>query len=125
MTTTPTTATDGPETAGNEHGPLDHEHPSDWLYVKTAIILAVITAAEILLYVVEDDLPRSVVVGSLLTMMVVKFIVVASYFMHLKYDNPIFRRVFYFGLVLAVAVYLIALTTFEFWSEDFFRYLGG
>jgi cytochrome c oxidase subunit IV len=113
----------GPDLAGDEHGVLEHDHPSDWLYVKIAIILAVITAGEILLYVVEDDLSRSVVVPSLLIMMAVKFVIVASYFMHLKYDNPIFRRVFYFGLLLALGVYLITMTAFEFWSADFFRYL--
>ena len=39
-------------------------------------------------------------------MMIVKFAIVCGYFMHLQYDNPIFRRVFVFGLVLAVVVYL-------------------
>jgi cytochrome c oxidase subunit IV len=125
MTSTPTTTTDGPDAAGNEHGALEHEHPSDAKYVVIAVILAAITAGEILLYVVEDDLSSSIVVPSLLIMMMVKFLIVTSYFMHLKYDNPMFRRVFYFGLILAVIVYLIALTSFEFWSEDFFRYLRG
>ena len=40
-------------------------------------------------------------------MMIIKFATVAGYFMHLKYDNPIFRRVFIFGLILAVIVYAI------------------
>ena len=125
MATTPTATAHEPDAAGDEHGVLEHEHPSDWLYVKVAIILAVITAAEILLYVVEDDVPDGFVAPALLVMMMVKFLIVTSYFMHLKYDNPIFRRVFYFGLVLAVVVYLIALTAFEFWTDDFFRYLRG
>jgi hypothetical protein len=43
--------------------------------------------------------------------------------MHLKYDNPLFRRVFFFGLILAVVVFLIMLSTFEFWNGDFYRYL--
>ena len=33
--------------------------------------------------------------------------------MHLKYDNPIFRRVFIFGLILAVVVYAILASAFE------------
>ena len=34
--------------------------------------------------------------------MVVKFLTVVSYFMHLKFDNKIFSFMFYLGLVLAV-----------------------
>ena len=42
-------------------------------------------------------------------MMIAKFLIVTGYFMHLKYDNPLFKRVFVFGLVLAVVVYIIML----------------
>jgi cytochrome c oxidase subunit IV len=122
-TPTPTSTKQGPDATGDEHGVLEHDHPSDWQYVKIALILGAITAVEILFYVIEDDLPRAVVVYGLLAMMAVKFVIVASYFMHLKYDNPIFTRVFYFGLLLALAVYIIAMTSMEFWSEDFFRFL--
>jgi hypothetical protein len=51
-------------------------------------------------------------------MMILKFAIVCAYFMHLKYDNPLFRRIFVFGLVLAVAVYCIALTAMDFWTGD-------
>ena len=43
--------------------------------------------------------------------------------MHLKYDNPLFRRVFLFGLVLAVIVFIIVLFAFEFWSADYLKFL--
>ena len=33
--------------------------------------------------------------------------------MHLKYDNPLFKRVFLFGLILAVVVFLIMLTDLQ------------
>ena len=36
--------------------------------------------------------------------------------MHLRFDNPLFDRVFVSGLVLAVVVYIVMLTTFEFWQ---------
>ena len=51
--------------------------------------------------------------------MIVKFAVVCGYFMHLRYDNPLFRRVFVFGLILAVVVYLIVLTSMQFWDSGF------
>jgi hypothetical protein len=51
--------------------------------------------------------------------MIAKFAIVCGWFMHLRYDNPIFKRVFVFGLLLAVTVYLIVLTTMEFWSSSY------
>jgi cytochrome c oxidase subunit IV len=59
-------------------------------------------------------------VATLFPMMIAKFAIVCGWFMHLKFDNPIFRRVFVFGLVLAVVVYAgIMLTAMEFWSSAF------
>jgi cytochrome c oxidase subunit 4 len=49
-------------------------------------------------------------------MMVVKFWMVAAYFMHLKQDNTMFTRMFVGGLLLATGVYCIALSTFQFWA---------
>ena len=37
--------------------------------------------------------------------MVIKFFMVAAYFMHLKYDNAIFTKFIVAGLVLAYPVY--------------------
>jgi hypothetical protein len=59
----------------------------------------------------------------LFPMMIAKFAIVTGYFMHLRYDHPLFRRVFIGGLVLAVAVYCIALTTFQYWTPDYLRFL--
>jgi cytochrome c oxidase subunit 4 len=42
---------------------------------------------------------------------------VASYFMHLKFDNKIFTYLFYSGLLLAIAVYVGALATFKFFLQ--------
>jgi cytochrome c oxidase subunit 4 len=51
---------------------------------------------------------------ALMIMMVVKFLMVVSYFMHLKFDNRLFSWLFYAGLILAITVYVIALSTFKF-----------
>ena len=51
---------------------------------------------------------------SLMIMMVVKFVMVVSYFMHLKFDSKIFSVLFYTGLGLALFVYIVALATFKF-----------
>ena len=49
--------------------------------------------------------------------MVIKFFIVVSYFMHLKFDNSIFSWMFYAGLFLAIAVYAAALATFHFFMK--------
>ena len=101
-----------------------HKHPTDRDYVKIAAILAVITAAEVGTYFWEDA-STAALVAVLFPMMIAKFMIVAGYFMHLKYDNPVFKRVFVFGLVLAVAVYLILFFAFEFWDDQYPKYLQG
>ena len=40
---------------------------------------------------------------------------VAYFFMHLKFDKPILTRVFYAGVLLALAVYVAVLTMFKVW----------
>lgn len=96
-----------------------HDHPSDWAYIKIALILAAFTTIEVLTYF-ESALPifenNSVTIATLMVLMVVKFYLVATWFMHLKFDNPIFGRMFVAGLVLATGVYVIALSAFEFWA---------
>jgi cytochrome c oxidase subunit 4 len=94
----------------------DHaEHWSDFQYVKLAILLAVVTAVEVLLSYIKDDM-GAVFLPALLILMAFKFMAVVLYFMHLKFDNRLFSIMFYMGLVLAIGVYLAALFTFRFFS---------
>ena len=102
--------------------PHEHDHPSDLKYIKIALILGVITAFEVGTYFIEDA-STTLLVATLFPMMIAKFMIVTSYFMHLKYDNPLFRRVFFFGLILAVIVFVIALSSFEYWDDDYFKFL--
>ena len=50
-------------------------------------------------------------------MMGFKFFIIAAYFMHLRFDNELLTRVFYAGVVLAVGVYIIMLSTFQLFSD--------
>jgi cytochrome c oxidase subunit 4 len=93
-------------------------HPSDRDYIIVALILGVITAAEVATYFLEDP-STGFLVAVLFPMMIAKFAIVCGWFMHLRYDNPLFRRIFVFGLVLAVAVYLIAMSAMQFWSSSY------
>jgi cytochrome c oxidase subunit 4 len=89
-----------------------HEHGmSDAGYIKIAVILAAITALEVSTYYVDFG---PLFLPSLIIMMVVKFFMVVSYFMHLKFDNKLFSLMFYIGLGLALFVYFTALATFKF-----------
>ena len=117
------------EAAEHEVDPTVHKHPSDGDYVKIAAILAAITALEVGTYFWEDIFgshPSTLaLVLSLFPMMIAKFMIVAGYFMHLKYDNPLFKRVFVFGLILALLVYIAAMASFEYFDDGFLKFLGG
>jgi cytochrome c oxidase subunit 4 len=98
----------------NQH----HAHPSDGQYIVIALILAAITAAEVATYYVDFFNEHfAFLLIALLPMMIVKFGIVAAFFMHLRFDNPLLRRIFVGGLILAVFVYMIALTTFHVFTK--------
>jgi cytochrome c oxidase subunit 4 len=86
-------------------------HPDPYQYVIVAVVLAVITAVEIAVSYSEGDIPDGLIVVLLLAMMVVKFFLVASWFMHLRTDRPVFRRLFILGAVAAPMLYLVVLAT--------------
>ena len=90
----------------------EENHPKDKEYVKIAVILAVVTAAEVGVYYVSAL--KALLVPILLSMAFVKFVMVAMWFMHLKFDSKTFRRFFVLGIVLALIVFGIVLWTFTF-----------
>lgn len=92
----------------------EHMHPSDWKYVQIAIILAVLTAAEVATYYIDTG-PLEIPI--LITLMIVKFVLVVMWFMHLKFDSPLFTKTFVAGLAMAVVVYVAVLATFEYWAR--------
>lgn len=115
-----TDATVTPATSAHDDG---RPHPTDKLFVKIAVILAVITAVEVAwsylpIWDDAEGLTSFFEISGLIAMMMAKFIIVAGVFMHLRFDKPILTRTFYFGFVLAVVVYVAAITTFELWSSD-------
>ncbi len=108
---------EGPMLPGEEH-----EHATPAQYVLIAVILCVITAIEIGLYYLEGgtydlaflgkwNFSNNVIVSILLPLSFIKFIIVAGYYMHLKTDNPVFRRFFIIGGVLAAIVFTIAVVS--------------
>ncbi len=108
MSTVTEHATHGSTEHGEGHGASDKQ------YIVIAIILAVLTAIEVSTYYVDFG---PLFLPTLLVLMIVKFVIVVSYFMHLKFDNKLFSYLFYSGLLLAIAVYVGALATFKFFMS--------
>jgi cytochrome c oxidase subunit IV len=86
--------------AGVEHG----AHPTDAQYIKIAALLACITAVEVAVYYVKGGLGDGFA-PLLLCLAAIKFFIVGSYFMHLRFDNRVLRRLFITGIVLACVIY--------------------
>ncbi len=90
-------------------------HPGPRQYVFIAIVLAIVTAIEVAIYYIPAL--EDVLVPSLIAFSAVKFFLVAAWFMHLRFDSPIFRRLFVVGLVLAFVVFGIVLSIFIFGGD--------
>jgi cytochrome c oxidase subunit 4 len=103
--TDPHAAPEGGHTAGHA------AHPSEQQYWKIFLLLFVVTAIEVGLYYFKLPGPVHVNNAALGGLALLKFFVVVSYFMHLKFDNRILRRLFISGIVLAVVVYIVYLLT--------------
>jgi len=91
------------------HHGQEHSHPSPAKYVGIAILLAIITALEVALYYI--NMPEGLLVAFLMVLAFLKFTMVAAFFMHLKFDSPMLRRVFITGIILAGVVYTVAMLT--------------
>lgn len=107
-------STDAPEKPAHEAGvqPHHHSHPTPRDYVQIFVILFVITALEVLASYVA--MPKWLFLPGLTSMAVAKFALVVGFYMHLKFDNRMFRRLFVFGIILAISVFALVLTLFLF-----------
>jgi cytochrome c oxidase subunit 4 len=96
-------------TAGDEPAHVI-DHPTEAQYWKIFFLLFAITAVEVLLY--YKSIPGVNLNNAALGILALtKFVVVVGYFMHLKFDNRILRRLFVSGFVLAMFVYIAYLLT--------------
>jgi cytochrome c oxidase subunit 4 len=82
-------------------------HATVKTYVMIGAILTIVTAAEVAIFYIEALAP--VLVPALLIMSAGKFLLVVYFYMHLKYDNPIFSRVFFGPMLLAVMFVAVSL----------------
>jgi cytochrome c oxidase subunit 4 len=86
------------------------DHPTEAKYWKIFFLLFAVTAVEVALYYwsIPGVNLNNAALGVLATF---KFVVVVGYFMHLKFDSRLLRRLFVGGLLLAIFVYVAYLLT--------------
>lgn len=99
-----------------------HEHgPSNRTYFTIFLVLVGITALEVSTYFWDSWFNSKdtylVAYPMLVILMVVKFVLIASFFMHLRFDRRILTRIFYFGLAGAIVIYMVAVSTMNIWTD--------
>ncbi|HEX5631205.1 MAG TPA: cytochrome C oxidase subunit IV family protein [Acidimicrobiia bacterium] len=85
-----------------------HPRPRDYWII--AVILAVITGAEVA--VTYIDFLDVAAAPLLLVMAAAKFFIVVGWYMHLRFDAPIYRKLFYVGVVAAPILFGAVLFSF-------------
>jgi len=85
-------------------------HPTAGFYVIVGVVLTVITAIEV--WAFTWPFGKAVINPILLALSAVKFVMVIGFFMHLRFEHPLFTRVFAAGLILAIAISLSLLALF-------------
>src|SRR5688500_6937579 len=110
------------EPTGHGHAEPLHEeeaHASNQTYIKVAIILAIITLVEVIIYYLPSV--RPVLIPELIVLSLAKFVMVVGFFMHLRYDNRMYRFMFAAGLIVTLGVYLALIAMV--WTERVFQAL--
>jgi cytochrome c oxidase subunit 4 len=93
----------------HEHG----DHPDARQYVLIAVVLVILTGIEVATSYLEGHVNSNILITALALMAATKFFLVAAWFMHMKMDAPLFRRLFVIGIVGASCVYGIVLLVFS------------
>ena len=91
----------------------EHSHPGPREYVLIAVVLVVLTAVEVATSYLEGTVNSNLLIAALGIMAAVKFFLVAAWYMHMKQDSKMFRRLFLTGLILASIVYGILMLFFS------------
>jgi caa(3)-type oxidase subunit IV len=90
----------------------EHAHPTPATYAKVAAVLCIITAIEFGVFYTPPL--QSVLVPILIILSAIKFALVAMFYMHLKFDHPVYTRLLVGGLALGAGVLLSLFVLFAF-----------
>ncbi len=86
-------------------------HPAPRDYVKVALVLAAVTAAEVAVYYLQAV--RVALVPLLFLFATIKFSLVVLWYMHLKFDSRTYARFFLMGIALALTLFVVVLVSFR------------
>jgi cytochrome c oxidase subunit 4 len=84
------------------HDEVHESHPGWSTYWRVAVVLTAITAVEVWIYYIPAFVRTSYFVPVLLVLSAIKFTIVVLFYMHLKYDNKIYRALFAGPFAIAV-----------------------
>jgi cytochrome c oxidase subunit 4 len=104
-----TTSEDTPAARSHEY------HPSTREYLRVGLILIAFTCLEV--WLSYSSLSGTPLIAALLACTLIKFVMVVGYFMHLKFDNGRFSRMFTLGAVGAFTLYAVVLLSFGVWGK--------
>lgn len=96
-----------------EHHEAHTEHSTRFYWI-VGLVLAIVTAIEVAIFLVQDLFLHEVFLAILIVLMIAKGVGVVLYFMHLKGDFKIFQFLFIVPFLLAVSLVLLMLTLFSY-----------
>ena len=85
-------------------------HPTPLTYVKVALTLSFITAVEVGIFYI--DMVPALFVACFFILSAIKFVMVALFYMHLRYEARLFSTLFFGGVLLAMIVVVAVLALF-------------
>ena len=88
-----------------------HAGPTPTTYWIIALVLGVLTAIEVA--IPNVDVLDPIAIPSLLIFGAVKFMIVVGFFMHLKFDKPLYRNLFFIGVIGALVVFGVVLLALQ------------
>lgn len=94
----------------------EHPHPTARRYIEIAVILAAITLVEVAIFYFPElvgEWFRPVLLPAFLILSAIKFVLVVGFYMHLKFDDPFFLRLFGFALLIGMTVVTAFLALFH------------
>jgi cytochrome c oxidase subunit IV len=97
------------QAVGHAH-PAEEHHPQAPTYIVVAIILTILTAFEIGVF--YAPFLQVILVPLLIILAILKFILVAAFYMHLHFDSRVFSALFIFPLGLAALIVLSLMLLF-------------
>ena len=93
--------------------PTENPHPGAKEYLGIAVLLTVITAVEVAVFYIPAMKPM--LVPTLLTLSAIKFMLVAMFYMHLKFDARLFSWLFVVPMIVIALIIIALLRLFGHW----------